>query len=118
MQFDCGVELSPDGLYGRGDYQKHAERGTYTLHSLYLLLWANFGSLCMALLTQQDAQEKIHGRVISEFLSLRHYCLGQLNTMWMLIRDLGLSEEQRSFFIMNAMSKFHKVYTNILATVE
>ena len=52
LLYDCGVELSPDGQFGRQDYVKHATRGTYSLHSLYLLLWANFGTFCIALLTQ------------------------------------------------------------------
>lgn len=52
LLYDCGVELSPEGQFGRQDYLKHASRGTYSLHSLYLLLWANFGAFCIALLTQ------------------------------------------------------------------
>ena len=89
---------------------KHACRGTYTLHSLYLLLWANFGTFCMALLTQPDAEEKIHGHIISINLSLRNYCVSQLKMLWKHIRDnLGLSEEQRSFFVMDAMTKIYEV---------
>ena len=62
--YDCGVELSPEGLFGQPDYVMHATRGTYTLHSLYLLLWANFGTFCMALLTQLGAEAAIHGPII------------------------------------------------------
>jgi len=110
LLYDCGVELSPEGQFGRQDYKKHACRGTYTLHSLYLLLWANFGSFCMALLTQPDSDQHIHGHIISKQLSLRHYCLSQLKTVWMHIRNnLALTEEQRSFFIMRAMDNLHQV---------
>ena len=109
--YDCGVELTDDGEFSRPDYRKHACRGTYTLHSLYLLLWANFGSFCMALLTQPDAKERIHGHIISEKLPLRHYCVTQLKFLWSHIQtNLGLSEEQRSFFIMTAITKLHQVY--------
>lgn len=114
LLYDCGVELSPEGQFGRQDYRKHACRGTYTLHSLYLLLWANFGSFCMALLTQPDSDQRIHGCIISEWLSLRHYCVSQLRTLWMHIRNnLGLSEEQRSFFVMRAMTKLYQVRIHV-----
>ena len=45
LLYDCGVKLSSEGLFGCQDYVKHATRATYTLYSLYLLLWANFGGL-------------------------------------------------------------------------
>ena len=89
---------------------KHASRGTYTLHSLYLLLWANFGAFCMALLTQPDSDDKIHGKLISDWISVRHYCVSQLRTLWMHMRNnLNLSEEERTFFVMRAMKKFYEV---------
>ncbi len=110
LQYDCGVELSPEGQFGRQDYKQHACRGTYTLHSLYLLLWANFGAFCMALLTQPDSDERIHGVVISEWLSVRHYCLSQLKTVWLHMRNnMGLSEEQRAFFVTQALSRLRQV---------
>lgn len=112
--YDCGVELTPDGHFGRQDYKNHACRGTYTLHSLYLLLWANFGSFCMALLTQPDSDQRIRGHIISEKLSLRDYFVAQLKDLWVHFQNnLGLSEEQRSFFVMTAMSKFHQVYIGL-----
>ena len=89
---------------------KHASRGTYTLHSLYLLLWANFGAFCIALLTQPDSDDKIHGNLISDWISVRHYCVSQLRTLWMHMRNnLNLSEEERTFFVMRAMKKFYEV---------
>ena len=108
--YDCGVELSPEGTYGRQDYLSHANRGTYTLHSLYLILWANFAALSVSLLTQPGATEKIHGTVISNWLSIRHYCVSQLRTVWLHIRNnLGISDEERSFFIMRCMKKLFEV---------
>ena len=110
LQYDCGVELSSEGQFGRQDYKQHACRGTYTLHSLYLLLWANFGAFCMSLLTQPDADARIHGVVISEWLSLRHYCISQLKTLWLHMRNnMGLSEEQRSFYVAQALYRLRQV---------
>ena len=110
LLYDCGVELSPEGQFGRQDYLKHANRGTYTLHSLYLLLWANFGSFCMALLVQPDAAKTIHGPLISDWLSVRHYCMSQLRTIWMHMRNnLGLSDEERSFLVMTCMKRLYEV---------
>ena len=109
-RYDCGVELSPDGQYGRQAYVKHATRGTYTLHSLYLLLWANFGTLCMALLTQPKAEAAIHDRVLSGWLSVRHYCVSQLRTVWMHMQNnLRLSDEERSFLVMCYTKRLYEV---------
>ena len=114
--YDCGVKLSPKGLFGRQDYEKHACRGTYTLHSLYLLLWANFGCFCMSLLTQPGSDKRIHGHIISEKQpSLRQYCVTQLREVWRLMQNnLGLSKEQTSFFIMRAMDKLRNVSTIVM----
>lgn len=107
--YDHGVELTQSGEFSRQD-KKHACRGTYTLHSLYLLLWANFGSFCMSLLTQPNSDEHIRGHIFSEQLPLRQYCVTQLKALWVHIQNnLGLSDEQRIFFIMTAMTKFHQV---------
>lgn len=111
LLYNCGVELSPEGLFGRQDYVKHATRGTYTLHSLYLLLWANFGAFCMALLTQHKAEADIHGPIISKGLSVRHYCISQLRAVWMHMRNnLNLSDEERSFLVMACTNRLHKVW--------
>ena len=108
--YNCGVKLTAEGEFGRQDYKKHACRGTYTLHSLYLLLWANFGCFCMALLTQQDSDQQIHGNVISKHLPLRSYCMSQLKRLWEHLRNnIGLSEEQRAFFVMRALDRFLEV---------
>ena len=105
------MELTAEGEIGRQDYNKHAGRGTYTLHSLYLLLWSNFGAFCMALLTQPDADAKIHGPIISDWQSIRHYCVSQLRTVWQHMRNnLGLSEEERTFFVTRCLKNFHKVH--------
>ena len=108
--YDCGVELSPDGTYGRPDYIPHATRGTLSLQSLYLLLWANFGAFCMALITQPDGHERISGPVISSWQHIRHYCVSQLRGLWWhMSHSLQLSTEEQSFFIMKSMLSLMEV---------
>ena len=108
--YDCGVELSSDGTYGRPDYLPHATRGTLSLHSLYFLLWANFGSFCMALLTQPDAQQRISGPVISEWQTIRHYCVMQLRSVWLHMGNkLKISPEEQSFLTLRCMHNLLEV---------
>ena len=110
LLYDCGVELSSEGLFGRQDYLKHATQGTYTLHSLYLLIWANFGAFCMALLTQPEAEAAIHGPIISKRLSVRQYCVSKLCTVWKHMRkNLDLSDEEQSFLVMCCTKRFYEV---------
>ena len=114
--YDCGVELSADGQYGRQKYVKHATRGTYTLHSLYFLLWANFGTLCMALLTQPEAKAAIHGPIISEWQSVKHYCVSQLRTIWTHMQNnLSLLDEERSFLVMCCTKRLYEVCAILLS---
>ena len=104
------MELSRDGLYGRPDYLPHATRGTLSLHSLYLILWANFSAFYMALVTQPDAQEKISGPIISPKQHAHHYCMGQLHNAWRHMGDkLSLSPEEQSYFIMQCMERLLEV---------
>ena len=104
------MEFTFDGAYGRPSYAARANQGTFTLHSLYLLLWANFGCFCMALLTQPDSYHHLRGPIISGWQSVRNYCIWELRTLWMFMQDnLGLTEEERCFYVMNAMTTFHEV---------
>ena len=63
MMYDCGVLLSEDGQFGRPDYRDH--NSPLSLHSFYMIEWTTFGVLCMALLTNPDAEKKIHGVCVS-----------------------------------------------------
>ena len=109
--YECGVELSPEGQFGRQDYIEHATRGTYTLHSLYLLLWANFGAFCMALLTQPKVEVD---SIFSTRVSIGHYCVSQLRAMWKHMQNnLGLSDEERSFLIMRCTQRLYEVHCNL-----
>eukprot|EP00117_Sycon_ciliatum_P002930 scpid215/ scgid3933/ E3 ubiquitin-protein ligase RNF213 len=109
LQYDCGCELNADGEYGRSDYTTHCTRGNLTLPSRYLLLWANYGAFCVSLLTQDGAYDGLRGPVISEWQSVRHYCISQVRTAWLLMRtNLNLNDEERSFFVVQAMANLQK----------
>ena len=64
----------------------------------------------MALLTQPEAEAAIHGSIISKRLSVRHYCVTQLRTMWMHMRkNLSLLNNERSFLVMQCTKKLYEV---------
>ncbi|XP_065913406.1 uncharacterized protein [Dysidea avara] len=104
LMYDCGCEVNEDGQYGRKDYIPHATRGTLSLHSWYLMLWTNFGTFCVGLLTQPEALDQIKGRILSDWMSIRGYCITQLRTVWLQMRtNMGFGDDERSFFIMRSM---------------
>ena len=110
IHYDCGVELSDEGLYGRQSYVIRMLTFPLNLHSLHLVLWANFGAFCIALLTQYNAQDKISGPIITPVLPVRHYCVSQLRKLWLHIRtNAELSLEEEAFFIMKSMQKMLEV---------
>ena len=64
----------------------------------------------MALLTLPDADAQIYGKLISDHLSVRHYCMSQLRALWQHMRNnLELSEEKRTFFVNQCLMTFHEV---------
>ena len=106
--YDCGVVLNEQGEYGRPEYLQRAEKGILNLHSLYLLLWCNFGAFCVSLLTQPGSI--IKGTVISDYQAVRHYCKSQMNTMWLhMSTNLGLTDEQLSLLIVRSMQRMIQV---------
>ena len=110
--YDCGVEINADGQYGRPDYLTRVEKGTLSLHSLYLLLWANFGAFCLNLLTQ--GRDALRGHVISDYQAVRHYCKSQMGAMWLhLSISLSLTDEQLSLLIVRSMQRMIQVYVYI-----
>lgn len=103
--YDCGIELTSDGDYGRRYYNERI-----SLHSQYLLLFVNFAAFCISLYTQENATVQISGPVLSPSLAVRHYCLGQLKTIWSHIQtNLGLTLEEASHLIMRTVLKFLQV---------
>lgn len=105
-KYDCGVELSQEGLHGRPDYIR-AVTGPLSLHSWYLMLWANFGTFCVGLITQPDGHEQI-GTVLSDFHSdIRHFCMAQMQTFWIQLNmGINCTTEGISLFIRKAMTSY------------
>ena len=109
--YDQGVVLTEDGLYAQHSYLEHVTRGTLSLHSLYLLLWANFAAFSVALLTQHDAEQKLTGKIFSDSLSLRQHCASQLQKMWMHIqKGLAISNDERAVLVHGCFKQFFEVY--------
>lgn len=108
--FDSGVELTPEGLYGRHEYHKHMTRGTLSLPSLYLVLWSQFAGFSMALLTQPGAEKNMAGKLLSPGESVREYCAAQLKKMWGLLRTgLGVSDEERLMLVKGCLNNLLEV---------
>ena len=113
--YNTGVQLTEDGLYQHDTSLKHALRGTLSLQSLYLLLWSNVGAFCVGLLTDPEAEAKMRGAVFPESLSVRHYCVKQLRSMWQhLSTSLGIAVEERSFLVSRSMWSLLKVGVALL----
>jgi len=108
--YDTGVELTPDGLYGHHDYLKHATRGTLSLHSLYLLLWSNFASFSMSLLTQANSERNISGKLLSKTEPAREFCVAQMKKLWVFLgTGLGLSEEEKLMLVNSSLNNLLEV---------
>lgn len=108
--YDSGVELTPEGLYGRHDYLKHATRGTLSLHSLYLMLWSNFAAFSVALLTQPSALAALGGKILSANEPVRDYCVAQMKKLWTLLRSaLGVSDEERMILVKGCLNNLLEV---------
>ena len=108
--YDTGVELTAEGLYGRHDYLKHVTRGTLSLHSLYLILWSNFASFSLALLTQPKAEANLAGKILSNSEPAREYCVAQMKKLWVLLRNgLGVSDEERLLLVKSCLNNLLEV---------
>lgn len=50
------------------------------------------------------------GRLLPDWMSIRHYCMKKLKTVWSHIREnMSLCDEERSFFIMRSMYQLFMV---------
>ena len=108
--YDAGVELSPEGFFGHHDYIQHATRGSLNIQSLYLILWSNFCGFSVALLTQEDAEQKLSGKIISDEEPIRQYCVVQMYKMWDLLKKgLNISEEERMLLVCGCLSNLLEV---------
>lgn len=106
--YDCGLQFHTDGR--PASKSRSGILHNTSLNALYVLLLANFGSFCMSLLTQPDMKQQLLGPIISDFLPLRSYCIAQVKMHWLFLQNLmNLTEEERSFFVVQIMMKFRQV---------
>ena len=104
--YDCGTELTVNGDYGRLYYFNRL----LSLRAEYLILLINFSAFVVSLFTQPDGQSKIHGNVISPELPVRHYCTGQLFTVWHhLQQSTNMSVEDVAMLVKICLESFIKV---------
>ena len=109
--YNHGIELTLlNGNFARKEYGKCAYKGSFTHHSLYLLLWANFSTFCVALLTQSHVERTMCGSILSSQLNPFDYCFNQMQMLWKMLRDnLKLTEERRSHFVTLVAEKMFQV---------
>lgn len=100
MFYNFGTGLQPkSGIYAKHSYLKHATRGTLNLHSLYLLLWANFCAFCVSLLTSQNAELQLTS-LLSDDLPVRALCVSRLRSLWTHMRNsLHVLDEGLAYLI-------------------
>ena len=111
--YDQGVELTQDGLYGQHGYLKHATRGTLSLHSLYLLLWVNFGAFCVNLMICRDGEDMLSGKILSASGQVRHYCASYVHKLWVHLKHcLAKSSEERAVLVELCLVKHFEVHTH------
>ena len=74
------------------------------------MLWSNFCGFCIALLTQEDAELKLSGKLISEEEPIRQYCVTQMYTMWNLLKEgLNITEEERLLLVRGCLNNLLEV---------
>jgi len=98
--YNFGTGLQPkSGIYAKHSYLKHATRGTLNLHSLYLLLWANFSAFCVSLITSQNAEMQLTS-LLSDDLPVRALCVSRLRSLWTHMRNsLHVLDEGLAYLI-------------------
>ncbi len=113
--YGFGVELSNEGFYACMDTIQHVTRGTYSLHSLYSLLWANFSLLFVALLTQPGCVERLSGKLFSSGDTIVELCSAQMMRFWdLLCSGLSVSEEERSLLVTDCLNRLIEVSVTML----
>lgn len=105
LYYDCGVELTIAGDYGRSYYSKDVP-----LRTEYLLLLISFSAFVVNLYTQPDEESRIHGKVISPKLPVRNYCTKQLFISWHhLQQSMNMSVEEVALLVTTSLEKFIEV---------
>jgi hypothetical protein len=105
--YDCGVELSITGGYGRATYYRRPP-----LNALYHLLFVNFAALTVSLFTQPNGYELLEMKVFSPTLPIRNYCVAMLRMLWYhLHQTMKMSVEEASLLVKMNMENSLMVHT-------
>ena len=69
----------------------------------------------MGLLTQPDTDDKIRGPIFSPELSLHHYCVAQLRTMWVHfhLHNIDKPPSERTIVMSKCFRKFYEVICGV-----
>jgi len=93
-----------------GYWKNVLKEGTVSLQSHGIMLWTSYSCLCMALLTQPDAEAKIRTILDPGESSLRQHCISQLQGFWRSLSEiLYISYEQQSFLVMSCLKRLCEV---------
>ena len=116
--YDIATQLSDDGLDQEHTQLMHTTRGTLNIYSRYFMLWANYSTLCLGLLTDPSLAEELEGKVFSSGLPLRQYCLSRASETWQLLsQNMNITVEERVHLVNQTIEHYHMVtYTNIAIT--
>ena len=81
IHYDCGCELDEDGEIPRN--RGRPQRGPLSRHSLYFVLWSSYTALAASMVTQPDAERRLHGPVLSApGQDVRQYMRGIIFSTW------------------------------------
>jgi len=93
-----------------GYWRNILKEGTVSLQSHGIMLWTSYSCLCMALLTQPDAEAKIRTILNPGEQSLHQYCICKLQGFWRSLHEtLCISDEQQSFLVMSCLKRLCEV---------
>lgn len=107
--YNHGVELTEGGIYGKQSYLQVARDRKLGLPSLYPLMWVNFAAFGIALLTQENAEQRLL-KLLSTQRSVRLDCFNTVSLLWRtMLENFSLLHEELSFFLMAVMLNVVKV---------
>ena len=111
--YDVATSLSDDGFVKNLKYIPHMSRGTLSIHSNYLTLWANYGALCICLLMNPILSEKLtetEESIFSPCVRLRHDCFSRTLEAWQLLSsNLNITTEERVALVNHSLEGYYKV---------
>ena len=116
--YDIATQLSVDGFDQEHTQLMHTTRGTLNIYSRYFMLWANYSTLYLSLLTDPSLAEELEGKVFSSGLPLRQYCVSRACETWQLLsQNMNITVEERVHLVNQTIEHYHMVaYTNIPIT--